>query len=90
MSTPKLSPEIIVDDGLLAEAIDAFVDTSPVLKLRERSLRGREAAMKAALEDDHWIAALALDDARVEHLHALLVEVVRWAYREGFKRGAST
>ena len=85
---PRLTPEVVADDGALHEAIPAALETTGRASYTDEVLRLQARLRDLLLSEQHrWAAYLALEEATNDRTAAESVALVRWAWREGRRVG---
>ena len=80
---PELTAEIVDDDELLAQAVDAVVLRDPDARRLMEEIVLQEEMFKSVVGADAWGLFLRLDELRNERFSELLLVVTRWAFRAG-------
>lgn len=85
---PRLTPEVVADDGALHGAIPEALEGSGLQPYSDEVLR-LQARLRDLLlsERDRWAAYLALEEAVNDRVAAESLALVRWAWREGRRVG---
>ena len=85
---PRLTPEVLADDGALHDAIPELLEGSGLRPYTDEVLR-LQARLRDLLvsERDRWTAYLALEEAVNDRVAAESLALVRWAWREGRRAG---
>ena len=83
---PRLTPQIIADDGALTDAIPAAL-TSPKLAPFTTEVLRRQRALRALLTDEQMQVYLGLEQAVNDRIAAESIALARWAWREGRRIG---
>ncbi len=85
-TTPRLTPEMVGDDGALTDAIPEAL-TSPNLAPFTAEVLRRQRKLRAVLTDEQVQVYLALEEAVNDRIAAESIVLVRWAWREGRRVG---
>lgn len=80
---PRLDPQVVADDDLIWEAINAVLMGDAGYKGFRREVIRRQDELRRLVDDDGWQAYLVVEEetnARNEHV---LVTVGQWAFAQG-------
>jgi hypothetical protein len=80
---PALTPDVVMDDEALAEAVDAFIHQEPVANQRWHVIADHQELLRQALDSEIWKLALRIDEMVVERWADIAVGVARWAFDAG-------
>lgn len=85
---PRLTPEIVADDGALHDAIPHALEW-PGLQPYTDEVRRLQAVLRDLLltEPERWKAYLELEVAVNDRIAAESIALVRWAWRTGRRVG---
>jgi hypothetical protein len=85
---PKLTAQLIADDGALHDTIPGALETPGLQPYTDEVLR-LQARLRDLLlsEVERWKAYLALEEAVNDRIAAESIALVRWAWREGRRVG---
>ena len=85
---PRLTPEVLADDGALHDAIPELLEGSGLRPYTDEVLR-LQARLRDLLvsEQDRWATYLALEEAVNDRVAAESIALVRWAWKEGRQIG---
>ena len=81
---PTLDPSMIDDDDDLGIAVDEFVHRDPEARARRREIALHQDALRVA-GSETWPLFLRVEALMNGRWADVLVEVARWAFREGQK-----
>ncbi len=80
---PRLTEDIISDDALLGEAVDALLERDLVARDRQQAIVLHHSWLAAAVEPEVWQLFLHIEALTNESHSDALVVVAKWAYQEG-------
>jgi len=84
---PTLSPEIVVDEEALAEAVDELVRRDPVAREQLAEVSGYQEMLRGAVDAHAWRLVLHVDELTTARFADALLVVARWAFNEGVRSG---
>ena len=79
---PRLDPAMIEDDDDLGVAVDEFIHANPEARARQREIALHTDALRLA-DSETWPLFLRVETLMNGRWADVIVEVERWAFKEG-------